>query len=99
MLSKNSPPSILNPNNMKASSPSYLWHSTNPTQNRARWYALKVTQDLWGNRVVIRRWGRRYGSQQEAFTWLDTPQSLKQFIQKTHQRRLAHGYTRVTKTL
>lgn len=69
------------------------WRSLDPTRNRARWYALTVARDLWGNLTVIKRWGRLHGARHERVEWFVEMDELRHIIQATHQNRLRHGYT------
>lgn len=68
------------------------WQLIDPTTNKARWYSLTTSQDLWGNTVLIKRWGRINRRGQEKLEWFNNAESLRVAIQKTHQRRFKHQY-------
>jgi predicted DNA-binding WGR domain protein len=69
------------------------WHNIDPTTNKRRWYHLHTSKDLWGHSIVICRWGRIGGQQQEQIYWYSSRDELKMIIQhKVHKRKL-HGYS------
>ncbi len=68
------------------------WQLIDPITNKARWYSLTISKDLWGNMVLIKRWGRINRIGQQQFEWFDDEESLLRTIQTTHQRRIQHQY-------
>ena len=68
------------------------WQLIDPETNKARWYSLATSKDLWGNTVLIKRWGRINRRGQEKLEWFNDAKSLRVAIQKTHKRRLNHQY-------
>ncbi len=68
------------------------WQLIDPSTNKARWYSLTTSKDLWGNTVLIKRWGRINRIGQQQFEWFDDEESLLRAIQTTHQKRMQHQY-------
>ncbi len=68
--------------------------SCDPAQNRHRHYLVCVQRDLWGNMVVVKRWGRigAAGWQGEQVISAASGEEAEQRVQKTLQRRRWHGY-------
>lgn len=70
----------------------YIWHRIDPATNRFRFYTLGVERDLWGNRAVVRRWGRLDGSRAGVIVDWTPEQDLDDLADAIHQRRTAHHY-------
>ncbi|PTD94918.1 hypothetical protein C9439_00035, partial [archaeon SCG-AAA382B04] len=34
------------------------WRSVKPEENRFRFYSISLGKDLWGDEVLVKRWGR-----------------------------------------
>ncbi len=68
------------------------WRSVTPEENRFRFYAISLGEDLWGEEVLVKRWGRIGCRKQENYIWLDSHQELLEVIEQIKQRRNKHGY-------
>ena len=63
-----------------------------PARNRARFYSLTVTRTLWGEVVLVRRWGRIGTAGQGAETAFAEPVSALRALRRAARRRRARGY-------
>ncbi|MCF7875626.1 WGR domain-containing protein [Candidatus Bipolaricaulota bacterium] len=68
------------------------WRSVDPEENRFRFYSLSLGEDLWGDEVLVKRWGRIGGRKRENYYWPDSYQDLLEEIKETAKRRERHGY-------
>ncbi|MFP4647438.1 MAG: WGR domain-containing protein [Candidatus Acetothermia bacterium] len=68
------------------------WKSIKPEENRYRHYSLKLEEDLWGNEMLVKRWGRIGGRKREAYFWLESHQELLEKIEEVAGKRVDHGY-------
>ena len=73
--------------------PLLCWKSIRPQDNRCRYYALSIEQDLWGQPAVVCRWGRLSGQARERISWDRTIAGLSALVAETHRTRLRHGYS------
>ena len=63
-----------------------------PDTNKARWYYINTATDLFGETVLIKRWGRIGRIGQEKLEWFESSTALKAEINTTIRRRLRNGY-------
>ena len=63
-----------------------------PDTNKARWYYINTATDLFGETVLIKRWGRIGRTGQEKLEWFESSTALKAEINTTIRRRLRNGY-------
>lgn len=68
------------------------WRCIDAAENKARWYSLTTAVDLWGNTIVIRRWGRIGGGQRERISWPADQVELRQILAETARCRRRRGY-------
>ncbi len=66
--------------------------------NKARFYRIDLSTNLWGEQIVERHWGRRgtWGQHRQA-TFEDSASAVKAML-KTLQAKLARGYSLVDGT-
>lgn len=63
-----------------------------PARNRARFYSLDITRTLWGEVVLIRRWGRIGTAGQGAETAFAEPVFAIRALRRAARHRRARGY-------
>lgn len=63
-----------------------------PDTNKARWYYIDTATDLFGETVLIKRWGRIGRTGQEKLEWFDDLNLLENEVKSIMQRRKRHGY-------
>ena len=68
------------------------WTSIDRKKNRFRTYHLYLTEDLWGEACLVRKWGRIGKRLQQRFYWPQSDKELARLLQGTILRRKAHGY-------
>lgn len=68
------------------------WQSVKPNENRFRFYSLSLGEDLWGNEVLVKRWGRIGGRKRENYIWPETHRELMDLIDRIKNLRNNHGY-------
>jgi len=68
------------------------WRSVRPEENRFRFYSISLGKDLWGDEVLVKRWGRIGGRKRENYVWPDSYRELMELIDKIKERRDKHGY-------
>lgn len=68
------------------------WQSVRPDENRFRFYSISLGEDLWGNEVLVKRWGRIGGRKRENYIWPDSYRELVGLIDKIKEQRNKHGY-------
>ena len=67
-----------------------VWHCR---RGRSRkFYALGLERDLWGNRAIVRRWGRLDGTRAGVLIDWDCERRFDEVARATHQRRRWHQY-------
>lgn len=71
------------------------FRNIDPKKNRRRHYLLTLQQDLLGQLVVVRRWGRigAPGWQGCQTHLVDDDQEAGRLIRETLNRRRRHGYS------
>ena len=82
---------------MNTKAVSLNWHNIDPNSNKRRWYHLHTSHDLWGQSIVICRWGRIGGQQQEHIYWYKNREELRKIIQRKIRTRKLHGYITLAK--
>lgn len=65
-----------------------------PGRNRARFYSLTISRTLFGEPVLIRRWGRIGTTGQGAETLFPTPRDAIRALRRAARKRRARGYRR-----
>jgi len=68
------------------------WRSVKPEENRFRFYAISVGEDLWGDEVLVKRWGRIGCRKRENYFWPDSYRELMEMIEDIKETREDHGY-------
>ena len=68
------------------------WRSVKPEENRYRFYSISLGQDLWGNEVLVKRWGRIGGHKKENYIWPDSQRELMDKIEEIKEKREEHNY-------
>lgn len=69
-----------------------MWTLIDPEANKARWYYMTTSKDLFGDTVLIRRWGRINRRGQERFETFESDEALEKAVHQIIKRRLQHGY-------
>ena len=72
------------------------WRWEKATARGVRYYEIQIQQDLWGQWVLLQRWGRRGTAlgQTRHRPYDAYPVALSQ-LEKINQRRLQRGYHQV----
>ncbi|MBS3792158.1 WGR domain-containing protein [Candidatus Bipolaricaulota bacterium] len=68
------------------------WRSVKPEENRFRFYSISLGEDLWGEEVLVKRWGRIGERKRENYIWPDSHQELINLIDDIKEDRNNHGY-------
>lgn len=68
------------------------WQSVKPEENRFRYYSISIGEDLWGEEVLVKRWGRIGGRKSENYIWPDSHRELVELIDRIKKQRNKHGY-------
>lgn len=68
------------------------WRSVKPSENRFRFYSLSLGEDLWGEEVLVKRWGRIGGRKRENYIWPESQRELLELIDRIKERREEHDY-------
>jgi len=68
------------------------WRSIEPEENRFRFYSLSLGEDLWGEEVLVKRWGRIGGHKRENYIWPESHHDLMNTIDNIKEDRNNHGY-------
>ena len=68
------------------------WKSIKPEENRYRHYSLRLEKDLWGDEVLIKRWGRLNERKRENYFWVKDQGDLLRKIEEVADIREMHGY-------
>ena len=68
------------------------WRSVKPEENRFRFYSLSLGEDLWGEEVLVKRWGRIGGRKRENYIWPESHRELMNKIDEIKEQRSRHGY-------
>ena len=67
-----------------------VWRCTRGTSRK--FYTLSVERDLWGNRAIVRRWGRMDGGHTGVCVHWEPELSFAELARQVHQRRRWHRY-------
>jgi predicted DNA-binding WGR domain protein len=68
------------------------WRNVDLASNKRRWYHLHTSHDLWNRPIVICRWGRMDGQQQEQILWYANGDELRRIVHLKVRDRQHHGY-------
>ena len=68
------------------------WRSVKPEENRFRFYSLSLGEDLWGEEVLVKRWGRIGGRKRENYIWPESHHELMELIDEIKEKRSKHDY-------
>jgi len=68
------------------------WRSVKPEENRFRFYSLSLGEDLWGEEVLVKRWGRIGGRKRENYIWPESHRELLELIDEIKEKRSEHAY-------
>jgi len=68
------------------------WRSVKPEENRFRFYSLSLGRDLWGEEVLVKRWGRIGGRKRETYLWPESHKELMELIDEINEKRSEHDY-------
>jgi len=68
------------------------WGRFNREGDLTRWYYLISDEDLWGNPIVVKRWGCVYGRRKEKIEWLRGVEELRKVILRTEELMRQRGY-------
>ena len=68
------------------------WRSVKPEENRFRFYSIYLGEDLWGEEVLVKRWGRIGGQKRENYIWPDSHRELVDLIDSIKEKRKEHDY-------
>lgn len=68
------------------------WRSVDPQENRFRFYSISLGEDLWGEEILVKRWGRIGGRKRENYIWPDSHRDLMKLIEDIKDERRKHGY-------
>lgn len=64
--------------------------------NSRKFYSLSMERDLWGNRAIVRRWGRLDDTRPGVVVHWDPEASFADMAKAVHRRRTAHHYELVS---
>ena len=70
-----------------------------PDQNRFRFYALDISQDLFGTWIVIRRWGRIGQSERMVSVSFDTVDAAEAHVLGICRSKEKRGYALLPRQL
>jgi len=68
------------------------WKSIKSEENRYRFYSIILARDLWGDEVLIKRWGRIGEGKRESYIWLEDHEELLNKIEEIKEKREKHEY-------
>lgn len=69
------------------------WEKRVPEKGQARYYQLTLQQDLWGDWVLLRAWGRiGHHPSRVVQTFVANQQAADALAVQIHRTRLRHGY-------
>jgi predicted DNA-binding WGR domain protein len=68
---------------------------SDPSRNMARFYELSLQRSLFGETLLVRRWGRigTYGRRREV--WFEEPAAAADELERLAARKIRRGYFRV----
>jgi len=70
-----------------------------PDKNRFRFYALDISQDLFGTWIVFRRWGRIGQSERRISVSFDTENAAEAHVLGICRAKQKRGYARLPEQL
>lgn len=68
------------------------WKSIDPKENRYRHYSLSLEEDLWGEEVLVKRWGRMGNRKRESYFWVKDGRELLEKVNEVAKKRGEHRY-------
>ncbi len=63
-----------------------------PARNMSRFYALDIVASLFGEAILVRRWGRIGSSGQRLEMWIDEPSSAQAALDRLVRAKTRRGY-------
>jgi predicted DNA-binding WGR domain protein len=69
-----------------------ILHRTDPARNMARFYALSLEPSLFGEVILIRRWGRIGAFGQVRSEWFDTQPEAAKRLDSIAAAKTRRGY-------
>jgi predicted DNA-binding WGR domain protein len=67
-------------------------HRVDPSVNMARFYALSLENSLFGDILLVRRWGRIGTHGRVRFDWFDTPAEATSELARIVSVKARRGY-------
>ena len=64
----------------------------NPNANARRFYSIEVTVDLFGEVLLVRRWGRIGCSGSVKADWFATPEAALKIMRQILKTKIRRGY-------
>lgn len=74
-------------------------HRIDPRVNMARFYAVSLQRSLFGDIVLVRRWGRIGIRGQVKSDWYDAPDAAEQALGRLLRTKTRRGYQMITQPL
>ena len=69
-----------------------ILHRLDPTVNMARFYALSLENSLFGDILLVRRWGRIGTHGRVRFDWFDNPAEAANELTRIARVKARRGY-------
>ena len=69
-----------------------ILHRLDPTVNMARFYALSLENSLFGDILLVRRWGRIGTHGRVRFDWFDSPAEAANELTRIATGKARRGY-------
>jgi predicted DNA-binding WGR domain protein len=69
-----------------------ILHRRDPTVNMARFYALSLENSLFGDILLVRRWGRIGTHGRVRFDWFDNPADAANELTRIASAKARRGY-------
>jgi predicted DNA-binding WGR domain protein len=69
-----------------------ILHRLDPTVNMARFYALSLENSLFGDILLVRRWGRIGTHGRVRFDWFDNPADAADELERIATVKARRGY-------
>ncbi len=64
----------------------------NPAKRQARFYTLRVVPTLFGDRTLVREWGRIGSPGRLTIDWFDTLEEAQSAFDRIKRRKIGRGY-------
>ncbi len=64
----------------------------NPAKRQARFYTLRMVPTLFGDRTLVREWGRIGSPGRLTVDWFDTLEEVERAFDRIKRRKIARGY-------